>query len=96
MRHLVKMPSKPAKYAMDPEQVELPHSVYDQLRQYVSWVASLYHDVPFHGFEHASHVLMSVVKLLSRIVTPDSVDYDKMEYKTKAKSSKLHEYTFGM
>lgn len=30
-----------------------------------------YRNNPFHNFEHASHVTMSVVKLLSRIVAPD-------------------------
>jgi hypothetical protein len=33
----------------------------------------MYRDNPFHNFEHASHVTMSVVKLLSRIVAPDQV-----------------------
>lgn len=92
---VIVLPSKPAKYAMDPEQVELPDSVNDQLRRYVSWVASLYQQVPFHSFEHASHVTMSVQKLLSRVVTPDAIDYDRMEYTTKATSS-LHEYTYGI
>jgi hypothetical protein len=45
--------------------------VLDQLEDYVSAVASMYRDNPFHNFEHASHVVMSVVKLLSRIVAPD-------------------------
>ena len=31
-----------------------------ELRDYVSCVASMYRDNPFHNFEHASHVLMSV------------------------------------
>jgi hypothetical protein len=35
----------------------------DQLEDYVSAVASMYRDNPFHNFEHASHVVMSVVKL---------------------------------
>lgn len=31
----------------------------------------MYKDNPFHNFEHASHVTMSTVKLLSRIASPD-------------------------
>jgi hypothetical protein len=42
-------------------------------RDYVSIIATMYRDNPFHNFEHASHVTMSVVKLLSRIVAPDQV-----------------------
>lgn len=33
----------------------------------------MHRDNPFHNFEHASHVMMSVSKLLSRIVAPDEV-----------------------
>merc|ERR1711977_650312 len=33
-----------------------------------------YHDNPFHNFEHASHVALSVTKLLSRIVQQDKDD----------------------
>ena len=39
-----------------------------QLRDYVTKIESLYHDVPYHNFEHASHVTMSVNKLMKRIV----------------------------
>eukprot|EP00980_Cylindrotheca_fusiformis_P012882 scaffold3208_cov107-Cylindrotheca_fusiformis.AAC.3 len=42
-----------------------------QLRNYVSNVASMYQDNPFHNFEHASHVTASVKKLLTRIVNVD-------------------------
>jgi hypothetical protein len=74
----------------------LSYEVADQLRDYVATVASMYRDTPFHSFDHASHVTMSVTKLLSRVVTPDTIDYTDMKYKTKAGSSKLHEYTFGI
>jgi hypothetical protein len=56
----------------------------------------MYRDTPFHSFDHASHVTMSVTKLLSRVITPDTIDYTDMKYKSKAGSSKLHEYTFGI
>ena len=38
---------------------------------------------------------MSVCKLLSRIVTPDTVDYETMEVK-KAAEEDLHSYTYGI
>ena len=44
--------------------------VKHELHSLVSNIASLYKDNHFHGFEHASHVTMSVVKLLSRVDTP--------------------------
>jgi hypothetical protein len=50
--------------------------VLDQLEDYVSAVASMYRDNPFHNFEHASHVVMSSW-LLSRIVAPDGEETGK-------------------
>ena len=51
---------------------------------------------PFHNFEHASHVTQSVTKLMSRIVAPDTIDYDELCYKNKGKASTLHDHTYGI
>lgn len=40
-----------------------------QLLEYVAIIASKYRDVPFHNFDHASHVTMSANKLLNRVCT---------------------------
>ena len=40
-----------------------------QLLEYVATIASMYRDVPFHNFDHASHVTMSANKLLNRVCT---------------------------
>lgn len=48
-------------------------------------------DNPFHNFEHASHVSMSVDKLLHRVVTPDIHATDEEEIEQN-----LHDYTFGI
>lgn len=49
-------------------------TVTSQLRSYIFTLANLYrNENPFHNFQHATHVTMSVVKLMSRIVaTPQS------------------------
>jgi 3'5'-cyclic nucleotide phosphodiesterase len=39
----------------------------DQLRDYVSEIAKLYHAHEFHNFEHASHVVMTTSLLLKRM-----------------------------
>jgi class 3 adenylate cyclase len=52
-----------------PESIEMNDVVPSQLREYVFTVATMYHENLFHNFEHASHVAMSVVKLLSCTVT---------------------------
>jgi hypothetical protein len=77
----------------NPTKVIIPDRVIDQLRMYVSSVAAMYGDNEFHNFEHASHVTMSVSKLLSRIVTPTEI-FDQEEAGSLALS--LHDHTFGI
>ena len=38
-----------------------------ELIEYVARISSMYRDVPFHNFDHASHVTMSANKLLNRV-----------------------------
>eukprot|EP00980_Cylindrotheca_fusiformis_P005059 scaffold1072_cov124-Cylindrotheca_fusiformis.AAC.5 len=54
-----------------PSTIEISNKVKCQLRGYLSNVASMYQDNPFHNFEHANHVTASVKKLLTRIVNTD-------------------------
>eukprot|EP00980_Cylindrotheca_fusiformis_P030806 scaffold25451_cov127-Cylindrotheca_fusiformis.AAC.1 len=51
--------------------IDIGEEAKTQLRNYLSNVASMYRDNPFHNFEHASHVTASVKKLLTRIVDVD-------------------------
>jgi len=55
----------------DSNSIQLSERVLKQLCDYVTLVARAYRDNFFHNFEHASHVTMSVGKLLSRSVAPD-------------------------
>jgi hypothetical protein len=66
----------------DPESVVLEDAVVEQLHAFVSNVAGMYHANAFHNFEHASHVTMSVTKLLSRIVAPSDIEYNQSLTKT--------------
>ena len=75
-----------------PESIVLGPEVLEQLHEYVSGIAALYRGNPFHNFEHASHVTMSVVKLLSRIVAPSDLDFED----GRAASSTLHDHTYGI
>jgi class 3 adenylate cyclase len=90
VQEIISMPVfKKCKNTESKEEDLIP-TVMNQLREYVSAIASMYRHNPFHNFEHASHVTMSVVKLLSRIVTPD-VDATSSELE-----STLHDYTYGI
>jgi hypothetical protein len=48
----------------------------------------MYRNNAFHNFEHASHVTLSVTKLLSRIIAPDLVDAND--------GANLHDHTYGI
>jgi class 3 adenylate cyclase len=56
--------------------VKLTPTVRAQLQAYVGKIESLYRDVPFHNFEHTSHVTMSVNKLMKRIVDGNGTEGD--------------------
>ncbi|CAB9515758.1 Receptor-type guanylate cyclase gcy [Seminavis robusta] len=79
------------KNYVDPETVELPAAVVDQLRELVSRIAKAYNNRnAFHSFEHAAHVIMSVTKMMTRIVNPIDISREKgPEYKF---ASTLHQY----
>jgi hypothetical protein len=48
------------------------------LFDYVTEIAGMYKNVPFHSFEHASHVTLATDKLMSRMVSMDGLDEDEM------------------
>jgi 3'5'-cyclic nucleotide phosphodiesterase len=78
---------------LEPESLVLDPSVAQQMFEYVSTIATLYRDNPFHNFAHASHVAMSVSKLLSRIVAPSDLDSPDID---GTKNATLHDYTYGI
>jgi Adenylate and Guanylate cyclase catalytic domain/3'5'-cyclic nucleotide phosphodiesterase len=56
-------------------QVDLGPEVTSQLRNYITSIANLYNSAnAFHNFEHASHVIMSTLKLLQRASTNMKLD----------------------
>lgn len=56
------------------------------LHEYVKRIALMYWDVPFHNFEHASHVTLCANKLLNRLINSD--EYESEEA--------LHNATYGI
>merc|ERR1711971_52761 len=91
VREVIQLPEYDAKYTdphEDPDSFVLDPRVRVQLRKFVTTIALSYDDRnPFHNFPHASHVGMSVAKLLSRIVAPD-MDFDH--------HVQLHDHTYGI
>lgn len=65
-----------------------------QLHLFVSEISKLYRDdVPFHNFEHVSHVVMGAFKLMKRIVIPDEIDYKQND---ESVAQDIHENTYGI
>jgi hypothetical protein len=60
------------------------------LFDYVTEVAGLYKDVPFHNFEHASHVTLAADRLMSRMVSRDGLDEYEMYNVTYGISADFH------
>ena len=78
----------------DIESVDLGKNVTEQLRDYIQTIANMYRKNPFHNFEHASHVAMSVIKLLARIVAPQLNEHAGMSDDDKLHD--LHDHTYGI
>lgn len=54
----------------------IPPKAREELRGYVARIASMYRDVHFHSFEHASHVTMSAQKLINKVVLRNSTEFN--------------------
>jgi class 3 adenylate cyclase len=93
VQDIVHLPTFDGRQVQDPYSVELDLKVEEELHAYINTISSMYRENPFHCFEHASHVTMSVVKLLARIVAPDLTTEQK---KSGDIASTLHDHTYGI
>merc|ERR1711988_717951 len=99
---IIELPSYDAKESFsqeDPQSICLDDDVMLQLKKYIFTISAKYNENAFHSFEHASHVTMSVAKLLSRIVAPDMGSSFSSELTIGADfnaSSTLHDHTYGI
>ena len=48
------------KREVNPDTIDLGVDVEEELGSYIATIASMYRDNPFHNFDHASHVTLSV------------------------------------
>jgi hypothetical protein len=104
MRNVITMPKfdpNSASASLDTaatDEVSLDKAVISELHDFVTNVAIMYKsDLEFHNFEHASHVVLSVTKFLSRMTVgvSDSVSHRYSDPATN-KASELHEHTYGI
>ncbi|GKY99152.1 hypothetical protein MPSEU_000870700 [Mayamaea pseudoterrestris] len=92
VQEIIRLPDfdQSSKKDADVDSITIAPAVVDQLYDYVSNIAAMYRENHFHNFEHASHVTMSVTKLLSRIVAPSHIDSGEGSGKA------LHDHTYGI
>ena len=64
----------------NPEDVIISEEVVDQLRDYVTRIASMYQNNPFHNFEHASHVVQSVCKVCVNVTQARNTMMDSFDF----------------
>lgn len=102
VKEIIELPDFDAKDAsknrLNSERIELDAQVCSELREYVTAIAQSYRRNPFHSFDHASHVLMSVSKLLNRIVAPDVALPENVAGKSYDISVRemFHDHTYGI
>jgi len=79
----------------DVESCQLDADVLKQLHDLVTNIAIMYRNNPFHNFEHATHVVNTVAKHLSRIVSPLGVATSAAVDRSGTAQA-LHEKTYGI
>ncbi|CAB9501720.1 Receptor-type guanylate cyclase gcy [Seminavis robusta] len=93
VKEIIHLPAFDSKRSRDkqaePKTVEIPDEIVMQLHHLVSVISTLYNANPFHNFEHASHVVMSVTKLMSRIIAPNQLVLLES-------AAELHDHTYGI
>lgn len=78
------------------ETLTLAPAVREELREFVTQIAVMYRDNPFHNFDHASHVTMSATKLLRRIVSPRTQTKPSTTTEAVNILEALHNSTYGI
>jgi hypothetical protein len=78
---------------VDHVSIELDGVVLEQLRDYIVTTAAMYRENPFHNFGHASHVAMSVVKLINSTVAPER---EALQGSQRKLALSLHDHTYGI
>ena len=94
VQEVIELPKRDARVRDDQvaeylKSISIGKEIEAQAKKLVETIANMYWANPFHNFEHATHVVMSVTKLLSRIVAPRIVDLED-------ESTSLHDHTCGI
>jgi len=96
--HLPSFDKRAVKRGRDNTVKEIDPEVMAELKEYVTMVAGMYKENPFHNFAHASYVVMAVSKYMNRIMAASEVDLglDGKDRNTSATHAALHDHTYGI
>ena len=84
---IIELPDFDEEHPSNRADATLSPIIRSQLHEFVTRIASTYREHPFHNLEHASHVTMSAVKLMKRIINPDDVDIPSGDGKSRDRRS---------
>lgn len=74
--------------------------VHQQLHDFVSIICSMYVDNPYNNYQHASHVTMSITKIVTSLATPpqNTLKQDKKadSIRDEEERARHHSRTFGI
>jgi 3'5'-cyclic nucleotide phosphodiesterase len=98
VREVIELPGFNSKCRVDENNVKLEPEIRELVKEYVMEIAKTYRsNNSFHNFDHASHVCMSVAKLLGRIVAADQIfEKNHGTGDDDALASALHDHTYGI
>lgn len=104
VKEIISLPSFDHRSALkqqkqDIDSIHISDVVLEELKLFVTSIAQMYRDNPFHNFAHASHVVMAVTKYMNRINEArdlDLGDYKESKLQDKKYASALHDHTYGI
>lgn len=80
----------------DPDTFDLPEGARDELCDFVARIADMHQRHAYHNFEHASHLTMSVAKILSRISSTENQDSQRAYNSTWCSSHSEQDPSYGL
>lgn len=94
-KEMIRMPvfdPRLAINAVDASLIDIPESVKSQLRVYVASIGSTYRQSnEFHTFEHASHVVLTMDKMIKKIASSSDVLFTGFDGKARSRAEVARE-----
>lgn len=99
---VIELPEFDKEAHKHPKSIDVPPQVAQQLKEFVTAIASAYHNNQYHCLQHASHVTMAVTKLISRIAVSDFNNHNGQAQEnddpmnSELLAAHIHNQTYGI